>query len=350
MTRIYLRYIFVSLVFCLGMLGGTYHYVSQGNVTEETIHTLQETCFQFQNLARVSCLRRELRAIVRSTNIPDIMRAVLLESYHAEDSNTVYNSPNCHALAHLVGETAGIRSDASVPRLFAMCGTGCVYGCVHGMFFGLLNQGKMTKSSIATVCDSSIEPGSTARDREECIHGIGHGLADYLPADIPSAVSHCDRFVTLADKKMCWGGLFMQVYGPVVQIKNASKLPEDIFADCRQYPVVVRRICMESVLSVELSVVRDIGFASGVCGSPLREVEQCIEAIESFQSLDKASEQFVYARCKQAEKAVYTCVDTFVATTESDAQIEGACATNGIVHRDDCLAYMKQHRILGRIQ
>ncbi len=271
-----------------------------------------------------------------------------MDSYHADDSDTVYNSPNCHVLAHLVGETAGNRSSISTPRLFAMCGTSCVYGCVHGMFSGLFKQGKLTKSTLATVCDMDSGLQSPLRDREECIHGIGHGIADYLHADISSAVSYCDAFVTMADKKMCWEGLFMQIYGPVVQTESTTRLPYDLFADCRQYPIIVRRICMESVLSVELSEVKDIGFATGVCDKSLHEVNDCIDSIESMESINTSLEQSVHARCKQAEKTVYACIDAFVATTKNDAQIEEACATNGIVHRDACLAYMKQQRFLWR--
>ena len=341
-------FVFCCVVF-LGAWSGVYTYMRRGVVSERTIHAIQQKCLRFQSLSRISCLRNELRAIVHDWNIRDVMRAVLLESYHAEDSDTVYNSPNCHALAHLVGETAGVRSDASIPRLFAMCGTGCVYGCVHGMFSGLLRQGKLTKSTIATVCGTEIGSQSAALDREECIHGIGHGLADYLQSDIPSAVSYCENFTTLAEKKMCWDGLFMQVYDPVVQREDTSTLPVDIFVDCRQYPLMVRRICMQSVLSVELSVVRDIGFATSVCASSLQEADQCVEIVDSFLSIDKTSEEFIRTRCKQAEKAVYACIDRFVTTTKSDAQIDSVCAANGIVHRDACLSYMKQQRPSRRI-
>lgn len=346
----HLRLFILCGLMCLGIFSGMYRYALRGIVSEHTIGAIQEKCSRFQKNAHVTCLRRELRAIMRITNIHDIMRAVLVDSYHAEDAQTVYNSPNCHALAHIVGETAGAQSRQSVAQLFGMCGTSCVYGCVHGMFSGLLKKGILTKSTIATVCDSDIGSHASQRDREECIHGIGHGLADYLYSDTPAAIEYCEGFVALSDRKMCWDGVFMQVYGPVVSPERALVLTADIFADCRRYSLDVRRACMQSALSVRVGIARDIGFATGSCEDSLNDLDQCIGDIDGEQSIDTLSEQRIYARCTLAEKNVYSCVDRFVSTsrdTDRMLPVEEVCDINGIVYRDECHAYIRK-KLLAR--
>lgn len=346
-------YIFCS-VLVLGILFGIYAYTKQGVVSERTIHAIEAKCSKFQNIFQVSCLRREIGAVMRSTNVDDIMHAVLMDSYHADDANTVYNSPNCHALAHVVGETAGIKLRVSIPRLFSMCGTGCVYGCVHGMFSGLLKQGKITKSTITTVCDDNTKLRLTSHDREACIHGIGHGLADYMHNDIPKAVLYCDSFVSLTDKKLCWDGIFMQLYGPVTVTETIRVLPADLFVDCREHAQVVRRSCMQSLLAVQSSVVRDIGYATGVCEGTLSDLDACIGDVDAYNEITLESEESIRDQCKHAQKEVYSCVDSFIHKVAESAngteQIEAACNTNGIVYRNECLNYMKKQQLSWGVQ
>lgn len=350
MKKMHLPLSVMLVIAFLGFAYGAYMYTMHGMVSERTIHSLRAVCAHYKGIQNTACLRAKLNEIIHADNVQSIMHAVLFDMYHSDDANTVYNSPNCHTMAHLVGEEAGKKSLVSVPRLISMCGKACVYGCLHGMFTGLLEQGVLKSNKIAQICDTGDSVRSDSIDREQCIHGVGHGLADYFNNDVLSAVSLCENFIKSDDKKICWEGLFMQIYGPVVPRNNPTQISRDIFAGCRIYPQEVRRVCMQAVLSVELSTVKDVGLATGVCQHALDHVEQCVGAVDSFQVLDSSSEQRIHAQCMQAASDVYGCVDSFVraVSTKSNRneQINTACHTNGVIYIDECKAYMTQKHLL----
>lgn len=346
MKRIHFKWYAVSVVCVIGIFCVVYIYNAQGVVSESTIARLRAKCSRYVGIKNVSCLRHELELVTRATNLDDIMHAVLLDSYHADDSNTLYNSPNCHALAHLVGETAGRQSLTSVPRMFAMCGTGCVYGCVHGMFSGLLKRGKLEPAKISTICDVDIKLSASSNDHEECVHGIGHGLADYFHNDVPQAVHFCNNFMRLDDKQICWDGVFMEVYEPVVSEQSSNLKSTGDFADCDQYQRESRVICIQSILSVRYRAIREINQALETCQRPLVQFEQCMDSVDAYQSLDLKSEQSIKDRCEAASSAMQTCandtIQFLVKEKDLDEQVNGICQKNGVVLQEQCRIYVKK--------
>ena len=336
----------VCLVFIVGAVYGRYLNTKQGIVSEVIIQTLRTKCTRLRGVESVLCLRQGLRRIMRDTNVGDIMHAVLLDAYHADDPDTVYNSPNCHALAHLVGETAGRASRAPVSRLITMCGTACVYGCVHGMFSGLLKQGRLMPSRVATICAEGVDTPTPSNDHEQCVHGIGHGLADYFHNDVPRAIALCDTFVGYEDKKICWDGVFMEEYEPVIVQQSGALNSRDLFDGCRQYTGDIRVICMQSVLSVTYHSIREIDQAIGTCEKPLDQFEKCLESIQGSRSSTLEEERFNLYQCRRAIDAMDMCITdsvrAFPRGKNIDEQVNSVCQKNGIVYRDQCSAYIKK--------
>lgn len=336
----------VLCIFIVGIGVGVHSYGIGGRVSAATIVSIRQQCeHTHTNKEAVSCLRRHFRAIVRATNVHEVMDAILSEAYQKTDSDTVYNSPDCHELAHIVGETASAKTN-NVSQLFSQCGSACVYGCVHGIFIGLLHQGKVNPVNIADLCRDDRGEFSTDDDHEACIHGVGHGLADYLHNRLSIAITSCDAFEMLHDREECWGGVFMEAFAPVVAQNSTSAVSDDTFLPCRQFQKPIQVMCMASVLEAQHSAVIDIDRAMGICQKPLDQFHTCLDDIETYDTIDIVTEKTIARSCTLAETAMYVCIDKALGNLsmvkDSKAEANRVCSANGVVHKTECRAYVKK--------
>ena len=96
---------------------------------------------------------------------------------------------DCHLFAHYIGAAALEKYDFDIGKAFSSCSYGCSKGCLHGVVKEYLSNEDPYKpiSEIKNACDDA-EKGLL---RNECAHGVGHGILYLL---LPDAFTVCESF------------------------------------------------------------------------------------------------------------------------------------------------------------
>lgn len=150
-----------------------------------------------------------------------------------------------HSLAHVMGEL--LYEEEGIAGL-AVCDSDFAFGCYHS-FFGraLSEQGLEVIPELDKVCVDKYGPLGTG-----CLHGIGHGLREYMGEDkLVEALEACALTTQLKDLFGCTSGVFMEHNVPIVITDDAApyttarKLnPENPYEPCNTIvPTRFRKSC-----------------------------------------------------------------------------------------------------------
>ncbi|OGG79636.1 hypothetical protein A3A39_02315 [Candidatus Kaiserbacteria bacterium RIFCSPLOWO2_01_FULL_54_13] len=133
----------------------------------------------------------------------------------------------CHVLGHKLGE-AVVAEDPS--RWFEilsrnppdnLCSSGFLHGVAVARFRAeVLDDEGLEKLISARACESRNSPAGewnpTPFEQATCYHGLGHLLFFVTDADIPKALSSCEKAVESSDfRRLCREGVFMTMYQPL---------------------------------------------------------------------------------------------------------------------------------------
>src|SRR3989344_3814855 len=135
----------------------------------------------------------------------------------------------CHVLAHKIGE----RVVAEDPERWidaiplnppdGLCSNGFIHGVVGGRFRAeVLDDETLEKliPDFSRACEPRKGWQPSSLDQAICYHGIGHLYMFVTDADIPKALSLCERTARGSDperdfRRVCREGVFMQIYQPL---------------------------------------------------------------------------------------------------------------------------------------
>ncbi len=146
----------------------------------------------------------------------------------------------CHEIGHHLGmwlnAYVGDEQDALILAQ-QQCG-GSIF---HGVIQNHLQIQKFKNISISEInihelCSKFIEDSSFIY-RWQCLHGLGHGLADIYDYDVQSAVIRCDEFESNLEQISCSKGMFMQNAVHWAETNTGDFDDNDLFYPCNAVPI-----------------------------------------------------------------------------------------------------------------
>lgn len=117
----------------------------------------------------------------------------------------------CHSIAHEIGRATIARYDGDTALAYREGSPLCASGYYHGILERSLNGvGIEALGERAHELCSSAQLATTVGEREQCVHGIGHGVFVYTSFDLPTSLEVCRQLHDLDPTGSCAGGVFME--------------------------------------------------------------------------------------------------------------------------------------------
>lgn len=123
---------------------------------------------------------------------------------------------DCHLTAHYIGEASLEKENFDVGKAFSSCEFGCIEGCFHGVmerYIRYTGDPSRILAKINNVCDTVGVSESFAKAsllRNQCAHGIGHGLVAHGFLPVVDAVQACRSLEGVLYQERCLGGVAME--------------------------------------------------------------------------------------------------------------------------------------------
>jgi len=225
----------------------------------------QECLSQADGYKKWSCFRPYFEALTHKISAS----ASITEATKFKEQGIV---SDCHLFAHFTGEAALEKHDFDLGKALSSCTVGdCRYGCFHGVmgrYIGYEAGPQSVASTIKSACDGV---GLDPNQRNECIHGIGHGLLahNYLP--FQEAVNTCKAFGPRDwEQRICVGGVAMERTFQYLAIDpDESQLRESIPEMCAPLESIGPEFMDVCIYNVSLKLLFHTGYdierTEGLC-------------------------------------------------------------------------------------
>lgn len=189
---------------------------------------------------------------------------------------------NCHTVAHAIGEAAYERFVREPVLTAHPAMASCGYGFFHGFMQEHVSHGR-SGARAQEICDS-MPVGS----RDQCYHGIGHGIvyasiADAGLREVPLAslaISQCNGLFD--DAYECINGVFGGIallYFGVHGFSIEPKLDDPLWL-CRTLDSEYQKRCYDQMVPVAYELSGDDFKKTGIMLSGLEDAEIARTAIE----------------------------------------------------------------------
>ncbi|QLH06550.1 thrombospondin type 3 repeat-containing protein [Nitrosopumilus ureiphilus] len=114
----------------------------------------------------------------------------------------------CHFISHVVGhavfdETLNVSQNFDFDA--SLCRGGYYHGIMGAFFHNLKENNKPISDNYKVICDDLMGTSNYS----DCIHGLGHGLINYNPANLESAIEYCHQ-MSYFQYYSCTAGVMMQ--------------------------------------------------------------------------------------------------------------------------------------------
>ncbi len=182
------------------------------------------------------CYEREVPKLYGKLSVGEIFEVI--HTIRVKDPSYQF----CHVLAHLIGERVVAEDKSRWVEAISLnpsgnlCSNGFIHGVIGGRFRADVLDDKTLENLIpdfSRACEPRRGWNPTPLDQAVCYHGMGH-LYDFITAaNLPQALSLCERttFSKTRDfRRVCMEGVFMQIYQPLepddfILIENMSVKP-----------------------------------------------------------------------------------------------------------------------------
>lgn len=133
----------------------------------------------------------------------------------------------CHVLAHKLGERVVAEDPERWIEAMALnpsdglCSNGFIHGVIGGKFRAeVLDESALERflPDFSRACEPHDTWKPSLLDQAICYHGMGHLYVYITDADLPKALSLCERTTKNATgdfSRVCIEGVFMQIYQPL---------------------------------------------------------------------------------------------------------------------------------------
>lgn len=170
---------------------------------------------------RVACYEREIPLLMNTLSLEEVFEVI--RAIREKDSSYQF----CHVAAHKLGErivaedpSKWLDAIALNPR-DGLCSNGFIHGVIGGKFRAEVLDGETLEALIpdfSRACEPRENWRASLLDQAICYHGMGHLYVFITDADIPAALSLCERtsFSGTGDfRRVCREGVFMQIFQPL---------------------------------------------------------------------------------------------------------------------------------------
>jgi hypothetical protein len=348
-------------IILISVVGAVWSTVHIRALQSDRVH-----CGHTQNADK--CWYNEVTTSLAADDVPQALRKISI--FSKEDPKF---SRICHGLMHLVGAQAYKDFKGGHPAPYSPEMNGCGFGFFHGFMETLLAHTLDYKEATA-FCTVGDATSSLPMPRNECFHGIGHGLGGNhdpsewkdIPLIIERTLSICKRIQqTDKDYLSCAGGVYNVVATAYYKGENDLVIsPTDPFHICRItsrstsedrlcYNYMARVLTLAPPATIESSMHRALLYApdpyvvdvvegiSAIYGNkhaPGDEVVSACEALPAYlqnaclygyaagfvqSSASKAEQQQVLAFCGHIRNkaAQYSCFERVIAEIRKDPHV-----------------------------
>lgn len=275
---------------------------------------------EFMSSSRYQCYLQALQEGIEKHGLNTASRA--FEEYiTTTENNNLLGA--CHSWAHELGEI-GVESGYTAKEVFDNCSNGCLDGCSNGAghAYVVLHQ---DLSGVNEFCNAA---GSEVR-ASGCYHGIGHGFADTLGADVITMVHKCDVIQRKEDRAQCGHAIFMLFNTLPMTQPIASKIPTDMFLYCNRLHEDYRQYCYDYTGYLTYGRTRDIETAFRSCEKvPDSQQHECFRRIGdslylSSLQIDKENPRITIEPCQKgdSQEARFWCILGFAKILLTDANV-----------------------------
>jgi len=141
----------------------------------------------------------------------------------------------CHETAHHLGMWLyGYLNDVdkSLELAQQQCGGSVYHGVIQNYILTQKFQGtNLDDIELHTICENESE-NPYSIDHWQCLHGLGHGLAQLYDYDTLDAVKRCDEFQEGIEQISCSKGIFMQNVVHYFEAKKGDFNDSDKYYPC----------------------------------------------------------------------------------------------------------------------
>jgi len=145
----------------------------------------------------------------------------------------------CHDIAHhlgyfILGYFNGDLNEA-ISHVDSVCGNALYHGVVENIF-PVQVQVKGIELEDLDITSPCMNIGSSidSNRHQQCVHGLGHSLANVYDYDVFKAVKRCEEFERKIDRYRCGDGLFMDHQNHFRKTGEGSFDENDIFYPCNK--------------------------------------------------------------------------------------------------------------------
>lgn len=172
---------------------------------------LHARCADKRGGSPMECYNAGLLATMRAQGIPAAM--TVLDRLSAAD---VAVKRDGHMYAHSLGLAAYSGAD-KVGTTFRQClptfQSGCYHGVIQAYFADMAGSGgadSLTADAINDLCKDYRDSAEGDWLLFQCVHGMGHGLAQVSGHDLKRTLAGCDELREHWEREGCYGGAFME--------------------------------------------------------------------------------------------------------------------------------------------
>jgi len=234
----------------------------------------QECLSQSDGYKKWSCFRPYFEAITHKISAS----ASIIEATKFREQGIV---SDCHLFAHFIGESTLEKYDFDLGKALSSCTVGdCRYGCFHGVmgrYIGYEAEPSSVSSTIKSACDGV---GFDSNQRNECFHGVGHGLVahNYLPfLDAFDACKTIDPD-QIGDRAFaCMGGVAMERTFQYLSLDpDENQLKESIPEMCAPFESIGPEFMDMCIYNITLKLLFHTGY----------DIERTEELCEELEEQD----------------------------------------------------------------
>lgn len=216
-SRVIARYTLCGFLLCTLLVGAFLKIKTQKSPIAGHNPPSIAACAEKPAYLKVTCV-----SDIYSKALADTPAKTLLAE--ASRLQSAQEIPDCHSVAHSIGNTLLTVERGDVGKAFIACTHACVDGCFHGVMETKVNQNLQNTIDLTALLRDSCETFSDPVLHRQCVHGIGHGLASHDALPLGQALDTCMQARTQADAESCSNGVLMEHASSFLYGKNDEDL------------------------------------------------------------------------------------------------------------------------------
>lgn len=241
---------------------------------KDPMHFLQECGelpYRLENYEaskRYQCYLENTAKATRDMKIGEVISA--FQRYFETEEGQKMKGPTLHTVGHIVGEVT-VSTGQSNKAILEECGTFATGGCLNGAghYNVLITQGVERAEEFCKT------EGISKAVREDCYHGIGHGISELTRFNIKEGIQLCNRLENTGEGRFECGHAVLMEWDLIMN--EDAPLPGDIVAFCAGLDEVYRDTCYEFAPTFKYAKTQNSSATFALCERVPKHIRsQCL--------------------------------------------------------------------------